>query len=364
MTPRTMSHARSDERRTALWYTPVSGIGGVTRHVLDAVRVGIPGWRVVVLCPEGLLAEQLRDMGAAVRTGPVAPSDGPRAALTAVRRVLRRLRPELLHTHLAYADIIGAAAVTGLTSGRGERIRCVSTEHGIAGTRGYYQSSRARAEITAYAHRGRLYRTDHVIAVSASTREQILAQWGSGAPITVIPNGVDAVDAAPPRPGLRVLSLARLAPEKRVDRLIVAFTRVLQSHPEATLTIAGDGPERDRLRTLAEPLGSAVRFVGTVDAPQALTEHDVVVQLSDWENLSYTLLDAVVRGLGVVATDVGGNAEIVPSQCLVDAKDAAAVAERIARQGLDLAARPTRSEPWTLAQMAERIAGVYEEAGA
>lgn len=351
-------------RGLALWCSPVSEVGGVARHVLDTVRVGVPGWRIVLVCPEGPLADQARALGAAVITAPVSPADGMRTAVTTLRRVLQRVRPDLLHSHLAFADLIGVAAVAGLRSGRGQRIRLVSTEHGIAGVKGYYQASRAAATVKSAAHCARLHRTDAVIAVSESTREQILAQWGNGAPITVVRNGVDQPhDVSAARPGLRVLSLSRLAPEKRIDQLLHAFAQVVREYPEARLTVAGSGPEKKALCALAEDLGleTAVSFPGRVDAEQALREHDVVVQLSDWENLSYTLLDAVAYGLGVVATDVGGNAEIVPERCLVDGRAKETAARAIVEQGLCVASRPRASGPASAgaAGMTAEIAAVY-----
>ena len=386
--------------RTALWCVPVADLGGVARHVLDAARTGVPGWRIVVLCPEGPLAERLRALGVPVLVGPVSPDDGTRAAVAAIRDALRRLRPDVLHTHLAFADLAGIAAVQGLRSGRGERIRVVSTEHGIAGVRGYYQASEAAARAKAAAHRARLLRTDRIIAVSESTREQVAAQWGSAEKIVVVRNEVEApgaaadsagtgtaggagTGAAEPRPGLRILSLARLAPEKRIDELLRAFVHVLRGHPEATLTIAGTGPEEASLRARAGILGLAghVDFVGHVDAADALRRHDVVVQLSVWENLSYTLLDAVAHGLGVVATDVGGNGEIVPERCLVasgggagapGALPAEEIARRIVEQGLEVGERPGRralvatstdaDSHGTLPGMCAAIAVVYDAA--
>ncbi|MGO1686210.1 MAG: glycosyltransferase family 1 protein, partial [Brachybacterium sp.] len=86
---------------------PVADLAGVARHVLDAVQAGIPGWRIILLCPEGALAEQLRELNAPVLTGPVAPADGAVKATRTIRRTLRRLRPDLLHTHLAFADLAG-----------------------------------------------------------------------------------------------------------------------------------------------------------------------------------------------------------------------------------------------------------------
>jgi hypothetical protein len=243
-------HERGNHDPIALWCVPVADLGGVARHVLDATRAGIPGWRVVVLCPEGPLAEELRAQGTPVVTGPVSPADGTRAAVRTIRRTLHRLRPDLLHTHLAFADLAGVAAVTGLRSGRGRRIRLISTEHGISGVRGYYQAGTTQAQVKAGAHRARLVRTDRVIAVSDSTAEQIAAQWGSGRKVTVIRNGVDLPENPPtPRPGLRVLSLARLSPEKNIDQLLRAFALVAGERPDARLTIAGRGQEEGALRS-------------------------------------------------------------------------------------------------------------------
>lgn len=348
-----------------LWYTPVSDMGGVARHVLDAARTGIPGFRLVVLCPEGPLAEALRTQGTAVVTGPVGPESGAPRAIREVRRVLARLRPAILHTHLAFADIAGTTAATGMRAGDGSRLRVVSTEHGIGGDASLYQSGAVQTAVKANVHRARLHRTDRVIAVSRSTKEQIERQWGTGAPITIVHNGIDPLPAAPPRAGLRILSLSRLSFEKRIGELIVAFALVHSRHPEARLTIAGTGPDEADLRARARAFGveDVTDLPGFVDAGEALRTHDVVVQLSAWENLSYTLLDAVAAGTGVVATDVGGNAEIVPPRCLVEAQDHEAVAAAIIDQGLHVEHRPAAdAAPWaSAADMCGQIAGVYRE---
>src|SRR5690606_40683907 len=70
------------------------------------------------------------------------------------------------------------------------------------------------------------------------------------------------------RAGLRVLSLARLAPEKNIDQLMQAFAHVAHEHPEARLTIAGRGPEEGALRILAYSLRSEERRVGEAFRPR------------------------------------------------------------------------------------------------
>ena len=87
----------------------------------------------------------------------------------------------------------------------------------------------------------------------------------------------------------------------------------------------------------------------------------MLAQLSVWENCSYSLLDAVVSGMGVVATPVGGNPEILPSQCLVDAYDVTAIAQALASQGLELAQRPQLNPYWpSVSDMCRSIVKVYQ----
>lgn len=345
---------------TALWAIPVSDLAGVARHVLDVAREGIPGWRLVFLAPPGALPERLRDLGATVVDGPFGPDHGLRASVSTLREAVRRERPAVVHTHLAHADIVAALAV-----GRGPRL--VTTEHGIARDDVVYHRSGAKTRLMATAHTARLRRFHGAIAVSRATAEAMAEKWRPRVPVTVVPNGVDPVAPRPPRePGLRVLSLARLSPEKRLPALVDGFAALHRDHPDATLTLAGTGPEEPVLRAQVERLGlgDAVRLPGFVDPEQAMAEHDVLAMLSVWENCSYALLDAAVRGMGVVASDVGGNPEILPERSLVRADDAAAVASALAAQGLDPDVRPGLDGWPTVAEMCARTAEVYAAAGA
>ena len=359
---------------TALWVVPVSDLAGVARHALDVARAGIPGWRLTFLTPPGPLPARLRECGAAVVEAPFGPGHGLRASAAALREVVRRTRPRVVHSHLSYADIVAA-----LTVGRGPRL--VTTEHGIARDDVVYHRSSAKGRVMAAVHTARLRRFDAAIAVSHATADAMSDKWHPRVPITVIPNGVDGVLSRPappaprpvaPRPpgerapGLRILSLARLSPEKRLPALVDGFAVLHRSHPDARLTIAGTGPEEPALREQVRTLGltDAVALPGFVDPDEAMAGHDVVAMLSVWENCSYALLDAAVRGLGVVASDVGGNAEILPPTALVRADDSGAVAAALARQGLDRSTRPALRGWPSVAEMCTRIAETYAGTGA
>lgn len=346
-------------RRTALWVVPVADLAGVARHVLDVVRAGLPGWSLVVLGPPGPLADRLAEQGAAVVADPGFGVDaGPTSSVRVLRSTIRALRPEVTHSHLAFADVVLAATP-------GDTLR-VSTEHGIAGDRLLYQSGAVKARLKEAMHAARLRRFDRLLAVSHATADAMRAAWHVSAPITVIPNGVDPVgrpQAVPDADGVHVASISRLAPEKRIPQLLEAFALVRQREPLARLTLAGTGPLERELRATVDRLGlqDAVTMPGFVDAADLLGRADVLVQLSAWENCSYSLLDAVARGVGVVASPVGGNPELLPPRCLADPADHDAVAAAILAQAEPGPTRPSlpATVP-TVAAMAARIAEVYE----
>ncbi|UAK22846.1 glycosyltransferase [Sphingomonas nostoxanthinifaciens] len=101
-----------------------------------------------------------------------------------------------------------------------------------------------------------------------------------------------------------ILTLARMMPQKRLDRLLRAFARV--NAPAARLAIVGDGPERDKLEQLARTLGIADR----VDMPGFATDvlpwlqrADLFALSSDYEGLPAAALEALACGVPVVTTD-------------------------------------------------------------
>lgn len=346
--------------RVALWVLPVGELAGVGRHALDVATAGIPGWRTVFLAPEGPVVGALRAAGADVRVAPFGPGHGLRDSVASLRHAVGAVRPAVVHTHLSYADVVGA-----LVKGRGTSL--VTTEHGIADDDDVYHGTRLMSRSMARLHQARLHRADAVIAVSEATLRVVRSKWRLAArvPQRVILNGVDVPRRAPVTTrGLHVVSLARLAPEKRLAELVEGFALLAEEHEDARLTLAGIGPlAADLQRQVATlGLGDRVRFPGFVDAGELLSRAHVLAQLSIWENCSYSLLDAVVHGCGVVASPVGGNPEILPRRCLVDADDPEAVAHALANQGLEPGRRPDLPGGWPdVHEMTDQVAEVYAE---
>ncbi|MCC6173801.1 MAG: glycosyltransferase family 4 protein [Chloroflexi bacterium] len=112
-----------------------------------------------------------------------------------------------------------------------------------------------------------------------------------------------------------VLTVARLTPWKGIDTLLRAFRAVWERIPNTLLVVVGDGPDRPRLEQLASVLPpGAVRFVGErphEEVARWLSVAEVLALLSGYEGLSHVLLEATAADVPVVASNVGGNVELI-----------------------------------------------------
>ena len=173
-----------------------------------------------------------------------------------------------------------------------------------------------------------------------------------------VPNGIDLARFAVPRRANDVPvigTVAALRPEKSLGRLIRAFAAVRAQRP-CRLVIAGGGPERAGLETLAGELGVAadVTFPGHVaDTPALYAGFDVFALSSDTEQMPLSVLEAMAAGLPVASTDVGdvramlapeNGAQVVAQDEALLAAALAALLEDIPLRGLLAAANRRRAE--------------------
>ena len=359
---------------TALWVVPVPDFGGVARHVVDMARAGLPGFNLVVLAPEGKLTERLEELGVTVVKAEFGPNYGFKTSFASLKKAIEQLRPEIVHSHLAYADVVAAAVVNALrirsVIKRGTCVpKLLTTEHGIAGNDSVYHGSSWRSKLMETVHRVRLWGTNRAIAVSRSTADQMRSKWGARG-VELVYNGVDIPVAAaavaekrvPAEGGPRILSLSRLSPEKGIDVLLDAFARLREEYPQAHLEIAGSGDLGEELKAHAKRLnlGDSVTFSGFVNPIEAMGRSDMIVQLSVWENCSYTLLDAKAAGLKTVATAVGGNPEILNADELVDRQSPKLTEEVLQAMRRQLQKGDTEPFTWiSNEQMAAQTVDIY-----
>jgi glycosyltransferase involved in cell wall biosynthesis len=193
----------------------------------------------------------------------------------------------------------------------------------IHGEHGTLQLSRRQALVQRFAW----MRTDGVLSVSSRLAERIARATAFPLErITVIRNGVDLArfgltgprDARAalglPKDRIIIGAVGRLVPVKDHATLIAAIARLRQRGIDVMAVIAGDGPLRPELETLAAAsgVGDRVRLLGyRPDVAAVLAALDVFVMCSQSEGLSNTILEAMATGLPVVATAVGGTDELV-----------------------------------------------------
>jgi glycosyltransferase involved in cell wall biosynthesis len=166
------------------------------------------------------------------------------------------------------------------------------------------------------------------VLVPSAYLERTVQGWGVGPErIDVVRNAVPALDLPDGdkadlkrRLGLEgrtvLISVGRLVPWKGFDVLLHTVAHLRTRRPDLTLLVVGEGECRSRLEHLASALGlgDAVVFTGRLDRSKLalhLRASDVFVLLSTYEGFSHVLLEAMQAELAVVATDAGGNRELI-----------------------------------------------------
>jgi glycosyltransferase involved in cell wall biosynthesis len=351
--------------------------GGAERLVVSAATL-LPAARfesvICCLAMRGPLAAKAERAGVRVESLGVFPGLRHPLAFLRLYRLIRRLRPDVVHTHLQAANLYGrfAAWLAGVPV-------IVATEHNL------YASKAGR-----YVRVERLLarRTTMLVAVSDQVRrflsEQLQLPVSS---IRVIRNGVGEPTASHEGPAalrsrLGILpddvvlaTVASLTAKKGHEFLIRAVAILRDRGVGCSLVLAGEGPERPRLESLAAALqlSTRVHFLGAIDGPaDVLAIADLFVLPSVVEGLPLALLEAMMAAKPVIATSVGGVPEVVVSDqngILVPPRSADALAcaiERLVaspemRDALGRSARVTAETAFTERHYVDSLSELYAE---
>lgn len=263
--------------------------------------------------PQPPLDQALRAQGVAVHRVPsLSNSLAPWRLYRAVRElivILHAVHPQLLHAHSSAAGV--AARIAGYLT----RTPVVYTVHGFAFKPGAPPLRRLLAWVSECLCAPL---TSQLICVS--THE---LQWARRLPLprdrcSVIPNALEDTShrAAPATTPMNVVMVARMAPPKRADLLILALAELRdQQGQEVPATLVGDGPDLPLLRTQAQGLGlQQLRWAGSrSDVPQLLAQHAVFVLLSNHEGMPISIIEAMRAGMAIVASDLPGIRELLPT---------------------------------------------------
>lgn len=189
--------------------------------------------------------------------------------------------------------------------------------------------------------RGLTY-VDFVQTISVQTRTKLLDAGFTEKQIQFVPNGIDTRYIPEPRVrsnDIRIGYCGRLRKVKGVHVLLEGFALLKQSHSTKhfQLVIAGAGETQDALQLQAEALGIAddIEWLGTIeDTMTFLGSIDFYVQPSFAEGLPNSVMEAMITQRPVVATNIGGNNDLVThdaSGVLFEAGDAQGLANQLAR---------------------------------
>ena len=294
--------------------------GGVEEHILTLLRgLHRRSFQLMLVCMP-VLAEKLRpDIPADVEVVEI-QLDGIRDWRGAGQlwRLLRRWRPDVLHSHLFQASRC-ASPLARLC-----RVPViVETTH----VRELWRKGWLKGSFVVDRAVGR--GIDYFIAVSAAQRQYLVEEKGlPPKKIVIIHNGADIGRFDPrlnPPQGLRaslgiaegdpvVLVLARLEPQKGHEVLLAALPQVRREFPTVRVICAGDGSLRETLQQRTRDLGleETVRFVGYQSNPaEWLALADFAVLPSHFEGLPITSIESLAMEKPMVATAVDGTAEVV-----------------------------------------------------
>ncbi len=242
-------------------------------------------------------------------------------ALVKMVGLMRRVRPEIVHTHMAKAGTVGRIAARVVRAPL-----VVHTYHGHV-FHGYFSPCKTRAFLAIERALGRA--TDRIVVVGDRQRDE-LAEYGVAPARKLVPIrlGLELERFLEPeryRGTLRrelgialdapvVGIVARLVPIKAHEDFFRAALLVRRTIPLAQFLVIGDGERRAELEGLVDDLGlrGSTRFLGwRQDLPQVYADLDVVALASRNEGSPVALIEALASARPVVSTAVGGVSEVV-----------------------------------------------------
>jgi glycosyltransferase involved in cell wall biosynthesis len=285
--------------------------GGAQSHVLDLIR-SLQSQNEIALAvgDEEFLTKEARLLGVKVfilkhLVHPISPIQDIKAVL-ALRRILRDLKPDLVHAHSTKAGLVARAAAYF------EGIPSVFTAHGWAFADGVSHNRRRLAVLLE-----RVAARFSAAIITVSLADATLARkfrLPLGEKLTTIHNGViDTLSFSPPNQSgtPTIVMVARFAKPK--DHVLLLDALIGMPQPWQ-LVFVGDGPLEVEVKTQvsALKLEPFVKFLGARDDVLAiLSSAHVFVLISQWEGLPITIIEAMRAGLPVIASDVGGVSELV-----------------------------------------------------
>jgi glycosyltransferase involved in cell wall biosynthesis len=345
-----------------------------------AVGLSVRDWRVQVISMlpigDSRLASEMGSAGIRVRSLEMKPHAPSPLAILSLARMVREFSTDVLHSHMVKANILARLAAPLA----GAPVQISTAHNTIEGGRWVqwaYRATDRLADLTTNVSQRAVDRYVRIGAVPAGR-------------IRLVRNGLDLSPfdrGGKSREELRDtlgigsdftwLAVGRLSPQKDYANMLEAFQQVLERHGDtARLVIVGRGPLSEQLMDIATTLGvkDSVHLLGERgDVPDLMRAVDAYVLSSAWEGAPIVLLEAAASRLQAVATDVGGNAELVvdgETGLLVPARNSVALGEAMLRimalpeeqrAAMGAAARHRTENEFAIGAILDEWEGIYTE---
>lgn len=287
--------------------------GGVRAHIRQVSQLlAKDGHQVLLAGPSNVIFPAPGAVGGAcLRTYQIDIGARPSGADLKALRQLKQLAAtaQVIHAHGLRAGALAVLAAKRLPAAK--RPRVVVTLHNLPV--GSAPTRLVGKALQLVVVKG----ADYVLTVSPDLLEKAKQLGLEAGEIAVVPaparGCVDCAGTASSEASFgaapRVLTIARLAPQKGLDLLLEAATLIKQRGLNFTWLVAGDGPFKAQLNQQIAAADLPVKLLGRrEDIGALLAQADVVVQTSYWEGQPLTLREAMQAGRAIVATDVGGSA--------------------------------------------------------
>jgi glycosyltransferase involved in cell wall biosynthesis len=220
-------------------------------------------------------------------------------------KVVKEVKPDIVHTHTFKAGYIGRIKTKEINRAAGKQVKFVHTFHGHLFDDPEFSGLKSLI-ITSFERRFAM-RTDAVITVGAQVAKELLErEIGQPEQFTNIPPGVEALKLpkAKPRTKVTIGWIARVTGVKNPLRAL----EIAKLFPDAQFLIAGGGDLLDQVKVQAP---KNTKVLGWTDAAKLFASSDIILSTSENEGMPIALIEAQLASKPVVATSVGGVAEVV-----------------------------------------------------
>ncbi|MEM6710836.1 MAG: glycosyltransferase [Pseudomonadota bacterium] len=296
-------------------------VGGAWRHILDLTDGLLErGFQLGIVVDSMRASDHVRatlerfrprlDLGVHTLSIPRAPGMGDLSIIRACRRLIAELKPDIVHGHSAKGGLYARLASWGTPA------KAVYTPHGGSL---HLNKASLNGRLILATEKALIKITDRFIFESAFSADGFAEKIGdTGGLSSIIHNGLrnDEFAGAPTwldEPPYDFAFVGEMRAIKGVDVLLEALCQV--THPSGRslkVLMLGDGPMLADYKAYADALGlgDEVHFKGRRPAIEAFEATNTIVVPSRAESLPYVVMETIARGRNVIASDVGGIAEI------------------------------------------------------